>query len=893
VTTSAEHERLASAGLPEGALSDAGPWAAWGPYLSERAWGTVREDYSAGGTAWDSFPHDHARSRAYRWNEDGMAGISDSFGRLCLALALWNGRDPILKERMFGLTGSEGNHGEDVKEYWWFMDALPSHALLKWRYHYPQQAFPYEDLVTTNRNRGKGDPEYELLDTGVFDRGYWIVEATYAKVEPTDLVLRIAARNAGPAPDRIHVLPTLWFRNTWAWDPGSPRPRITLDGRALLADHPTLGPYRLESGPSPDGAAPTPLFCENDTNYPRVFGGGATVPFPKDGINDHVVFGAATVNPAEEGTKAAWWYSAEVGPGETAVFEVRLRAADAPDVLGPDWAGEALATIVRQREIEADEFYATLTPADASPEEAAVMRQAFAGMIWSKQFYPYDVARWLDGDPGQPAPPVERRWRRNARWRHLDAADILSMPDPWEYPWFAAWDLAFHTVVFAHIDPTFAKYQLIALTREWFMHPNGALPAYEWSFDDVNPPVHAWAALNVYRIDGGRDQAFLERIFHKLLINFTWWVNQQDAEGNNLFEGGFLGLDNIGPFDRSHLPVSGELEQSDGTGWMAFYALAMLRMAAELARTNPTYDVMITKFLEHFVDISRAMNGQGLWDEQDGFFYDRLVVPHGDPVVMRYRSIVGVMPVLAGVQLTARAAMDRQTLQKRFAAFFERQRGRRIGAEEVGHIQSTPRGESLFLSVVGSEQLRRLLADVLDEASFLSPHGLRALSRRHLEHPFTIQIQGVTATVDYEPAESTSGMFGGNSNWRGPVWFPVNYLVIEALERHHESLGDRFTVECPTGSGQQLTLAEVADELRRRLISTFLPGPDGRRPVHGGVERFSSDPEWKDLVFFHEYFHGDDGAGLGATHQTGWTGLVADLISSRRQRVGSLDGDGE
>jgi hypothetical protein len=542
---------------------------------------------------------------------------------------------------------------------------------------------------------------------------------------------------------------------------------------------------------------------------------------------------------------------------------------------------------MRERRTEADEFYATLTPSDATPEEATVMRQAFAGMIWGKQYYPYDVALWLDGDPGQPPPPPERTQGRNANWRNLDAADVLSMPDPWEYPWFAAWDLAFHTIVLAHLDPTFAKYQLIALTREWFMHPNGALPAYEWSFDDVNPPVHAWAALNVYRIDGGRDREFLERIFHKLLINFTWWVNRVDTEGNNLFEGGFLGLDNIGPFDRSHMPVPGVLQQSDGTGWMAFYALAMLRMAVELARSNPTYDVMITKFLEHFVDISRAINDQGLWDEKDGFFYDELTVPGAGPVVMRYASIVGVMPLLAGVEIGRGQAMDLAALRKRFAAFAERRRGERIGMGEVGHIRPTPDGDALFLSLVSEEQLRLLLREVLDEASLLSPYGLRALSRRLLDHPFTVAVEGVTATVDYEPAESTTGLFGGNSNWRGPVWFPVNYLVLEALERHAHWVGDDFTVECPVASGRMLTLGQMADELRRRLISIFLPGPDGRRPVHGGVERFSTDPEWKDLVFFHEYFHGENGAGLGATHQTGWTGLVADLISSRRHRVGS------
>jgi hypothetical protein len=879
--TTVEHERLSSAGPPEGPLSEAGPWYRWGPYLAERAWGTVREDYSPGGTAWDSFPHDHARSRAYRWNEDGMAGISDSFQRLCLALALWNGRDPILKERMFGLTGPQGNHGEDVKEYWWYLDALPSHALLRWRYHYPQQEFPYEDLVETNRNRGKRDPEYELLDTGVFERGTWIVEVTFAKVEPTDVLMRIEVRNAGPDRDTIHVLPHLWFRNTWDWEPGSPRPSIRMDGGDLLAEHPTLGRYRLQAAAGPDGSDPSPLFCDNETNVPKVFGAAGATAYPKDGINDHVVSGAETVNPDLEGTKAALWYVAEVDPGETVVFDVRLRDDAGEDALGAAWPGGLVSATIRERTVEADEFYATVAPEGTSEDEALVMRQAFAGMIWGKQFYPYDVSRWLDGDPGQPTPPEERKHGRNADWRHLQANDILSMPDPWEYPWFAAWDLAFHTVVFAHIDPTFAKYQLLALTREWFMHPNGALPAYEWTFDDVNPPVHAWAAARVFVIDGARDHAFLKRIFHKLLINFTWWVNRQDAEGNNLFEGGFLGLDNIGPFDRSHMPVAGTLEQSDGTAWMASYCLAMLGIAAELARADPSYDTLMTKFIEHFAQIANAMNEQGLWDEGDGFFYDRLVTPDGEAIPMRYRSIVGVMPVLASIGLATGQANAIRTFQKRFAAFVERQRGERAHLTQIGQVRTAAEGDRLLLSVVSPEQLRRLLAEVLDEDSLLSPYGLRSISRRHLEHPFTVSVEGVTATVDYEPGESTSGMFGGNSNWRGPVWFPLNHLILEALERYHAYVGDTFTVECPTGSGTMMTLREVAAELRRRLTSIFLEGPDGRRPVFGSIDRYASDPDWRGLIEFHEYFHGDTGFGIGASHQTGWTGLVAHLIATR------------
>ena len=881
-----EHERLASSGPPDGPLSESGPWAQWGPYLAERAWGTVREDYSPDGSAWDYFPHDHARSRAYRWNEDGMAGICDLHQRLCLSLALWNGRDPILKERMFGLTGSEGNHGEDVKDYWWYPDALPSHALLRWRYHYPQQAFPYADLVAENRRRGKSDPEYELLDTGAFDRGYWVVEATYAKAAPDDVLMRVTVKNAGPVTDRIHVLPTLWFRNTWSWEQGASRPELRLDGDAVVATHESLGEYRLEAAAGP-GGAPESLFCENETNAPRVFGPGAApgTPYPKDGINDHVLTGAPTVNPSRRGTKAAWWYVADVAPGETVEFRLRLRAAREPDLLGPEWAGAPLDATVAERTAEADAFYAAVTPAGTPPEEALVLRQGFAGMIWSKQYYAYDLSRWLDGDPGQPPPPAARLRGRNTAWRHLDAADIFSMPDPWEYPWFAAWDLAFHAVTFAYIDPTFAKYQLIAMCREWFMHPNGALAAYEWAFDDVNPPVHAWAAAMVFEIDGGRDREFLAHVFQKLLLNFTWWVNRKDAESNDLFEGGFLGLDNIGPFDRSHLPVDGVLEQSDGTAWMAQYCLAMLAIALELAREDRSYEGLVTKFLEHFVQISRAMNRSGLWDESDGFFYDRLVGAGSDPIELRYKSIVGVIPALAALVVDDKLMRvnDVAGFRKRFAAFAERSRGVRSGifetGREVGHLRTAPEGTELLLSVVSPEHLRRLLAEVLDEDSLLSPYGLRSISRRHRDAPFTVRIGDVSATIDYEPAESRSGLFGGNSNWRGPVWFPLNYLVVAALERYHRFLGDAFTVECPTGSGRMLTLQGVADELRRRLIAIFLPGADGRRPLYGAVARYHTDPEWQNLLEFHEYFNGEDGAALGASHQTGWTGLVAALIA--------------
>jgi hypothetical protein len=873
---------LSTAGAADGPVGELGPWALWGPYVAERAWGTVREDYSASGDAWSSFPHDHARSRAYRWNEDGMAGICDLQQRLCLGLALWNGRDPILKERMFGLSGPQGNHGEDAKEYWWYVDALPSHALLRWRYHYPQQAFPYEELVLENARRSRLDGEYELLDTGVFDRGYWAVEVTYAKASPTDTLMCVAARNNGPVGDRLHLLPTLWFRNTWVSDPGSPRPLLELDGGMIRAEHETLGTYVLEASAMGD-EAPRPLFCENETNYERIYGAEATSPYPKDGINDHVVGGASTVSPEPAGTKAAWWYAADVAPGETVEVRLRLRDAAAPDTVGRQWAGAAFDTVVAARQAEADAFYATLTPSDASSDEALVLRQAFAGMIWSKQYYAYDVDRWLDGDPHQPSPPNERLTGRNVRWRHMDVADILAMPDPWEYPWFAAWDLAFHAVVLAHVDPTFAKYQLIALTREWYMHPNGALPAYEWTFDDVNPPVHAWAAIMVYAIDGRRDRNFLVQIFHKLLLNFTWWVNRVDADGSNLFEGGFLGLDNISPFDRSHMPVEGRLEQSDATAWMAGYCLAMLTIALELARQDRAYDGVVTKFVEHFTTIVRTMHREGLWDEEDGFFYDRLRTSDGQEHVLRYQSLVGLIPLLAAISPEPDDVFTVDELRARFGAYTERLRGVRMGIPDVTHLREDGSGARLMFSLTHPDQLRRVLTEVLDEDAFLSPYGLRSLSKRHRDEPFTIEVDGIAASVDYEPAESTTAMFGGNSNWRGPIWFPTNVSILESLERFHAFLGDDFRVECPTGSGKMLTLHEVADELRRRLLSIFLLDAEGRRPVNGGQTRFHEDPDWRNLITFSEYFHGDDGSGLGASHQTGWTGLVAHLIAIRRR----------
>jgi hypothetical protein len=866
----AEHARLAEAtGRAEDDLFDANPWYEWGPYLSERAWGTVREDYSAGGDAWSSFPHDHARSRAYRWNEDGMAGISDIRHELCLALALWNGNDPILKERMFGLAGPQGNHGEDVKEYWWYLEGLPSHALLKWRYHYPQAAFPYEELV--HHGRGLNDPELELLDTGVFDDDrYWSIDVTYAKASPTEVLVRIELENHGPDEATLHVLPTLWFRNTWSWQDGSPKPRLEGDGSALVvADHRLAG-TRLEAAPAPDGSQPEALFCENESNASRVFGSPATTPYPKDGINDHIVSGAPTVNPDGVGTKAALRYAVTVPAGGTA--ELRLRLSDEPRA---EWAGAAFDELLAAREADADEFYAALAPAGTDAERMRILRQACAGLVWSKQMYPYNVRRWLDGDPGELPPPASRLHGRNSDWRHLDAFDVLAMPDPWEYPWFAAWDLGFHCVPWAHLDPAFAKYQVVVLLREWFQHPNGALPAYEWNFDDINPPVHVMAALRVFVLDGRRDREFLERVFQKLLVNFTWWVNRQDADGNNVFGGGFLGLDNISPVDRSNLPEGMKLEQADGTAWMAYYALSMLVIAIVLSEENDVYLDMVVKFLEQFVLITRALERQGLYDPDDGFFYDRLVHPSGETTQVKVQTIAGLLPVLPAVGLPPRATAVADRLGKRFARL--RETFEETGGSMVGRVRGLGDEQTVLLSVIDPDDLRRTLAAFFDEAAFLSPHGLRAVSKRYENDPYTLE--GVPgAWIDYEPAESTTTMFGGNSNWRGPVWMPLNYLAIRQFVLYHEFFGDEFTVEYPTGSGRERTFAEIAHDLAERLVSIWLPGPDGRRPLNGGTERLQTDPAWKDNLTFNEYFHGDNGAGLGATHQTGWTALVADLI---------------
>jgi Mannosylglycerate hydrolase MGH1-like glycoside hydrolase domain/Glycosyl hydrolase family 63 C-terminal domain len=883
VTT--EGERVAGFGRLEDGLRQASPWYMWGPYVSERQWGTVREDYSEDGDAWNYLPHDHARSRAFRWGEDGLAGFCDVHQRLCLGLALWNGRDPFLKERLFGLTGPEGNHGEDVKEHWWYLDALPSHAWNRWRYHYPQAAFPYDQLRLENSRRDRRSPEYEIMDTGVFDGDrYWVTEVKYAKsADAAELLMVISVTNAGPDRDTLHVLPTAWFRNTWSWDEGTPKPVLKGSGdSAVSIEHPFLGSLELVAANASDGTAPEALFCENETNLARLFGCAPETPYPKDGINDHVVSGKPTVNPAQAGTKCSFWYKLTVEPGGTAEIRLRLRPAGAG-------RGEEFDEILRQRQAEADEFYRALTPQTASEDEAMIMRQAFAGMLWSKQFYDYDVATWLDGDPAQPKPPPDRELNRNARWRNFNAYDIMSMPDKWEYPWFAAWDLAFHCVTLAHVDPGFAKYQLILLCREWFQHPNGALPAYEWDFSDVNPPVQAWAALEVFALDGGTDIDFLARIFDKLLINFTWWVNREDMRGNNLFEGGFLGLDNIGPIDRSHLPPGTELEQSDATGWMAFYALSMGTIATILWRNGRRRGAdLVLKFLEHYAGIADALEAQGMWDATDGMFYDQLILNSGAVLPVKARSMVGMIPLLAVGIVHEQMMQDAIKFGKQFAVFIGRQGfGDTRKLREQGLLRGPAGGdERLLLNVVGVDRLVTLFQSLFDESRFLSPYGLRSLSAVHRDQPYVLHLNGTTATIDYEPAESTTALFGGNSNWRGPIWFPLNYLVISCLEKYHRFFGDDFTVEYPAGSGNKRNLAEIADDLRDRLISIFTRSTaDGRRPCFGWVDRLQHDPRWRDNIYFNEYYHGDNAAGLGASHQTGWTGLIADVIRRRHGAV--------
>ena len=873
--------------IAEGTADQPGRWWSFGPYVSERAWGTVREDYSAEGRAWEYFPHDHSRSRAYRWSEDGLGGICDAEQRLCFALAFWNGRDPILKERIFGLTGNEGNHGEDAKEYWWYVDATPTASWLRWRYHYPQDAFPYATLVSENRRRIRADREFELADTDIFALGrYWAITADYAKATPDDICVRVQIRNAGGDAATLHVLPTLWFRNRWSWDGTADRPVIrsaSANGGLAVAEEPVGDTWVLRAGPAPDGTDPTLLFCENETNFPRIFGSAPSTPYPKDGINDHVVHGAPTVNPAATGTKMACWYRLTVPAGTT--VELRLRLARAAATAPLSDLGEDFERVLADREREADQFYARLSSGGTTDEEATIMRRAFAGLLWSQQFYHYDVGRWLDGDPTQPTPPAARRHGRNAAWGHHDSNDVLVMPDKWEYPWYASWDLGFHCVALAHLNPAAAKHQLLLLCREWFMHPNGQLPAYEWGLGDVNPPVHARAALRVFAIDGSRDTDFLARMFHKLLLNFTWWVNRKATLDDNVFTGGFLGLDNIGPFDRSAvLPPGVVLEQADSTAWMAMFCLDLLEMALELANHDPAYQDVAIKFFEHFANIATAMNGGGLWDEADGFYYDRLRLADGRVMPLRTRSMVGLVPLCAALAVPHALWSRLPEFRTRLEWFVEH----RMPLKGAGHgiIQKVGDGMDL-VTLVDVSRLRRLLGTMLDEEEFLSPYGLRSLSRYHRDHPFVFvdPRSGRESVVDYEPAESTAGLFGGNSNWRGPIWFPLNYLVIGALRRLHAGLGDGFTVELPTGSGRHVDLGTVADDLERRLLRLFLSDETGRRPIWGSCELFQQDAAWRDELLFHEYFHGETGEGLGASHQTGWTALVAALIADRGRRI--------
>jgi len=859
-------------------------WKRWGPYLSERAWGTVREDYSAYGTAWDYFPHDHARSRAYRWNEDGLAGISDRHQIVCFAVALWNERDPILKERLFGLTGSEGNHGEDVKEYYFYLDSTPTHSYMKYLYKYPHAEFPYQQLLEENQRRSKQQPEFELLDTAVFDEDrYFDVTVEYAKADADDILVRISVSNRGPEAAPLRLLPTVWFRNTWSWSDGSEKPELkkipagsSVSAIALACEKYGHRYLYCES-------APELLFTENETNVNRLFGSENQTAYVKDGINDYIVQGAkAAVNPSATGTKAAAHYALTIAPGATVT--VRLRLTGTHFAERTPFARE-FDRIFAQRKDEADEFYATVIPQDLSADAQNTMRQGFAGMLWSKQFYHYTIREWLKGDPAQPTPPAERLHGRNRDWVHLYNADVISMPDKWEYPWYAAWDLAFHCVPLALVDCDFAKEQLTLLLREWYMHPNGQLPAYEWALADVNPPVHAWAAWRVYKIDkkrtGKGDVQFLERVFHKLLLNFTWWVNRKDAEGMNIFQGGFLGLDNIGVFDRSApLPTGGYIEQSDGTSWMAMYTLNLLAIALELARDNPAYEDVASKFWEHFIYIAHAMNhlgcgDKGLWDEADGFYYDVLHFPDGRHEPMKVRSMVGLIPLFA-VETLEPELLERLPGFKRRLEWFVDNRPDLVS--NLACMRTSGMAKRRLLSIVDGEKLRRILRIMLDEREFLSPYGIRAVSQFHRDHPYALAVDGMVHRVDYEPAESSNGLFGGNSNWRGPIWFPVNYLLVESLQKFHHYLGDDFKVEFPTGSGQLMTLWQVAGELSRRLTGIFLRDSMGKRPVYGNLEKFQTDPNWRDLVLFHEYFHGDTGAGLGASHQTGWTGLVTKML---------------
>ena len=885
-------------------------WKRWGPYLSERQWGTVREDYSPGGTAWEYFPHDHARSRAYRWGEDGIGGISDRHQLICFGLALWNGRDPILKERLFGLTGNEGNHAEDVKEYYFYQDSTPTHSYMRMLYKYPQAEFPYDGLVAENRRRGREQPEYELLDTGVFaeDR-YFDVFIEYAKADVEDILIKITAANRGPEPAMLHLLPSLWFRNTWSWGKDLRRPSVRRSTSVPNSECAELQHWHYGKRWLLCARQPELLFTENETNYARLFSGRNRSPYVKDAFHEYLIRGnKSAVNPQQAGTKMAAYYPVHLNPGQSETLKLRLtdmeplatmdralgtvgiitspgHAERAEGVPPSNDFGDGFDILFALRQKESDEFYASRVTSELSEDAKNVTRQAFGGLLWSKQFYHYDVRTWLEGDPAGPTPPPERWKGRNKEWTHLYNDDVISMPDKWEYPWYAAWDLGFHCISLALVDPDFAKEQLILLLREWYMHPNGQLPAYEWAFGDVNPPVHAWAAWRVYKIErrvrGVADRGFLEKVFHKLLLNFTWWVNRKDPDGMNIFQGGFLGLDNIGVFDRSApLPTGGHLEQSDGTSWMGMYCLNMLAIALELAKEDPAYEDVASKFFEHFVNIAHAMNDMGtegisLWDNEDGFYYDVLHLPNGEDHFLKIRSMVGLIPLFAVETLEPEIVDRLPGFKRRMQWFIDNH------ADVPEHIEMTQRsarGVRRLLSLANRKQLKRILNRMLDETEFLSPYGVRSLSRYHLDHPYEVQVNDHISRVDYEPAESTSGLFGGNSNWRGPIWFPLNYLLVESLQKYHHYYGEDFKTECPARTGNEVDLWEVAAEISRRLVHIFVRGKDGRRPVAGGLELFQTNPHWKDLILFHEYFHGDNGAGIGANHQTGWTGLVAKLI---------------
>jgi hypothetical protein len=856
-------------------------WDRWGPYLSERQWGTVREDYSERGTAWEYFSHDQARLRAYRWGEDGIAGISDKSQRLCLALALWNGRDPILKERLFGLSNREGNHGEDVKEIYYYLDATPSHSYLKMLYKYPQAEFPYARLVEENRRRSMEQPEFELIDTGVFDDDrYFDVFVEYAKGDVDDILMQVTVHNRGAEEAPLHLLPQLWFRNTWAWGYDPTRPKLSADERGcIVVEHAKLTGYHCHL----DGE-PELLFCDNDTNVQRLYGAPESG-FFKDAFHDAVIAGDHhAVNPQQNGTKAAAHYVFTVPAQGEVTVRVRLTKGQNPHPF------EDFAAIMRQRREEADAFYASIQTDLPDAEARLIQRQALAGMIWSKQFYYYDIPQWIDGDPAQPSPPAVRRHGRNHEWFHLNNADIISMPDTWEYPWYAAWDLAFHCVALTLVDPVFAKNQLLLMTRVWYMHPNGQIPAYEWAFGDVNPPVHAWAVWEVYKSEreasgGTGDLDFLERELHKLIVNFTWWVNRKDAEGHNVFQGGFLGLDNIGVFDRSKpLPTGGHINQADGTSWMAMYALNLMRIALELAQYNHTYEDIATKFFEHFLYIAAAMNnigdkGIGLWDEDDQFFYDVLRFPDGKMMPLKVRSMVGLIPLYA-VEILEPELIDRLPDFKRRLEWFLQYRPDL--AALVSHWNEPGRGDRRLLSLLRGHRMKRLLKRMLDESEFLSEYGVRSLSRAHQDHPYVFDCMHNPLSVRYQPGESESGLFGGNSNWRGPIWFPVNYLLVTSLRRFAQYYGPEFRIEYPTGSGQLATLDEIADALAERLAGLFRRNSDGRRPVFGNQEKFQTDPHFRDHLLFYEYFHGDSGRGIGAAHQTGWTGLIARLLQPQQ-----------